>query len=318
MKKLGQLITAMVTPFDKDLNVDYEKAKKLAQYLVENGSDGILVVGTTGESPTLTHEEKVNLFKVVKEAVGDKATVIAGTGYNNTKNTIELTREAEEIGVDAALVVCPYYNKPPQEGIYQHYKMVAESTSLPIIVYNIPGRAGVNITPETMERLSKIPNIIADKEAAGSVEQCSKIVIKTGAYKSFLQYRPAKVPVGGGSPKEDNGKAFAVYSGDDSLTLPMMSVGAIGVISVASHIAGKQLKEMITSFFQGDVERALEIHNKLMPIFKGLFRTANPIPVKTALKILGWDVGGFRPPLIPADSDLENALKEDMKKAGIL
>lgn len=320
MKKLGQLITAMVTPFTRDMEVDYDKACELANYLVDNGSDGILVVGTTGESPTLTHDEKINLFKTVKEAVGSRASVIAGTGYNSTSQTVKLTKEAEEIGVDAALVVCPYYNKPPQEGIYRHYKTVAESTSLPIIVYNIPGRSGVNITPDTMKRLSEISNIIGDKEAAGSVDQCSQIVIKTGALKAFAAYKPAKVGVGAPSssvPAEDE-KAFAVYSGDDSLTLPMMSVGAVGVISVASHVAGPQMKEMITKFFRGEVEEAAKIHSKLMPVFKGLFRTANPIPVKTALKFFGMDVGSLRPPLYPADEEFKTILKKDLQKAGLI
>ncbi|MFP4498538.1 MAG: 4-hydroxy-tetrahydrodipicolinate synthase [Vulcanimicrobiota bacterium] len=318
MKKLGQLITAMVTPLDKNLNVDYKKAARLAEMLIENGSDGILVVGTTGESPTLTHDEKLKLFQVVKDAIGGAASVIAGTGYNNTRDTVKLTKEAEELGVDAALVVCPYYNKPPQEGIYQHYKTVAGATKLPVIVYNIPGRSGVNITPETMARLSEIPNIVANKEAAGSVDQCSQMVAKTQATRAFAKYLDDIV----GDENENNidldEKIFSIYCGDDSLTLPMISVGAVGVISVASHIAGPQMKKMIRLFFKGDISEALRIHHTLMPIYKGLFKTANPILVKAALGIKGFDVGGVRPPLIPATVEQIEVLKEDMQKAGLM
>jgi 4-hydroxy-tetrahydrodipicolinate synthase len=296
MKKLGQLITAMVTPFKDNGEVDYNKAASLAERLVQNGSDGILVVGTTGESPTLTHDEKLELFRTVKRAVGSKVSIVAGTGSNNTKATIEFTKETEQIGVDAALVVCPYYNKPSQEGVYQHYKAVAEATSLPVIVYNIQGRTGINITPETMTRLAAIPNVIANKEAGGSVEQCSQIVVQTGAMSAFMQYRPVTVGVGASSQSQGNNN-FAVYSGDDALTLPMISVGAVGVISVSSHVAGPQMKEMITSYFEGDVVKALEIHNRLMPIYKGLFKTSNPILVKSALKMQGFDPGGLRLPL---------------------
>lgn len=317
-KNLGQLITAMVTPFNKNLEVDYNMVEKLANHLVENGSDGILVVGTTGESPTLTHDEKLNLFKTVKSAVGDRASIIAGTGYNNTRDTLKLTKEAEEIGADAALVVCPYYNKPPQNGIYEHFKTVAESTSLPIIVYNIPGRTGVNITPETMSRLSKIPNIIADKEAAGKVDQCSQMVIATSALSAFAKYRRLPVGVGARAEKTGNEKTFAVYSGDDSLTLPMMSVGAIGVVSVASHVVGKRMKEMITKFFEGDISKAVGLHVELMPVFKGLFTTTNPILVKSALKMTGMDVGGLRPPMPDATPEQEKALEKVLKEVGVL
>lgn len=317
MIELGQLITAMVTPFKENLEVDYDKVEKLANHLADNGSDGILVVGTTGESPTLTHEEKLQLFKTVKNAVGSRVSIIAGTGFNNTRDSIKLTQEAEEIGVDAALVVTPYYNKPPQEAIYGHFKAVAESTKLPVIVYNIPGRTGVNITPETMAKLSQIPNIVADKEAAGNVEQCSKMVIATGALSAFAKY--GKVPAGVGAVGESREvKSFAVYSGDDSLTLPMLSVGAVGVISVASHIVGKQMKEMIDMFFRGDIMGAVKMHVKLMPIFKGLFTTTNPILVKSALKLTGFDPGGLRPPMISATPDQEEALKKAMVEAGAL
>ena len=317
MKDLGNLITAMVTPFKENLEIDYDKVKKLANHLVENGSDGILVVGTTGESPTLTHEEKLNLFKTVKEAIGDRASLIAGTGFNNTRDTLKLTKEAEEIGADAALVVCPYYNKPPQEALYQHFKTVAESTKLPVIVYNIPGRSGVNITPETMARLSKVPNIIADKEAAGSVGQCSAMVNACGGFPTFQKYREA-ISKGKEVEHLPMEKRFAVYSGDDGLTLPMLSVGAVGVVSVASHIVGKQMKEMITRFFKGDVQGALDIHIKLTPVFKGLFFTTNPILVKSALRMIGIDPGSLRPPMIPATPEQEAKLEKILKDAGVL
>jgi 4-hydroxy-tetrahydrodipicolinate synthase len=307
----------MVTPFDKDLNVDYDKAVKLADYLADNGSDSLLIAGTTGESPAMSHEEKLKLFKVIKAAVGSRVPIIAGTGSNNTQDSIRFTKEAEDIGVDAALVVCPYYNKPTQEGIYGHFKAVAESTSLPVIVYNIPGRTGVNITPETMAKLSEIPNIIADKEASGSVEQCSLMVVATQAMKAFSRYLPIKtgiVPAGLPAIPE---KTFAVYSGDDALTLPMLSVGAVGVISVASHIVGKQMKAMIRKFFEGSISEALDIHNKLMPVFKGLFTTTNPILVKSAMRITGFDCGGLRLPMNNASEEQEKALEKILKEAGV-
>lgn len=317
MRDLGQLITAMVTPFNEKLEVDYKKAAELAVRLADSGSESILVAGTTGESPALTHDEKIKLFQAVKEAVGDRIPIIAGTGTNNTSDTIAFTKEAEEIGVDAALIVCPYYNKPPQEGIYAHYKAIAQTTNLPIIVYNIPGRTGVNITPETMAKLSQIPNIIADKEASGSVEQCSQMVIATGAMGAFAHYASLRAGIGEKKSPE-NGKKFAVYSGDDSLILPMMSVGAVGIISVASHIAGKEISSMIAKFFSGDYVGALEIHNKLMPLFKGLFATTNPILVKSALRMTGFDAGGLRPPLVNATSEQEKALAGVLQQAGIL
>ncbi|MCE1248872.1 MAG: 4-hydroxy-tetrahydrodipicolinate synthase [Firmicutes bacterium] len=317
MRDLGQLVTAMVTPFDKNLDVDYDKAVKLADFLADNGSDSLLVAGTTGESPAMNHEEKIKLFKVIKAAVGNRVPIIAGTGTNNTQDTIKYTREAEEIGADAALVVCPYYNKPPQEGIFRHFKAVAESTSLPIIVYNIPGRTGVNITPETMARLAEIPNIIADKEASGSAEQCSQMVIAANGMKAYNRYLPVKACVGASGPSQTADKVFSVYSGDDSLTLPMLSVGAIGVISVASHIAGKQMKEMITRYFEGKVSEALEIHNRLMPIFKGLFTVTNPVLIKSALRKIGFDCGGLRLPLVDATPEQETALGIAMREAGI-
>lgn len=284
----GRLLTAMVTPFLDNGEVDYAEVKRLAVHLIENGNDSILVCGTTAETPTLTHEEKVNIVKIVKEAVGDRAKIVVGTGTNCTRTTIEATKEMEALGADGILVVEPYYNKPSQEGMYQHFKAVAEATSLPIILYNIPGRCGVNMTPELIARLAQIPNIVAVKEAGGSVEQVSKI--------------RTLVP-------DD----FVIYSGDDSLTLPMMSVGAYGVISVAAHVAGKEIRAMIDAYVAGNVVEAAQWHKKLYPIFKSLFITANPVPVKYALSQVGFGNGKVRLPLVEANDSEKAIVFQTMK-----
>ena len=284
----GRLLTAMVTPFLDNGEVDYAEVKRLAVHLIENGNDSILVCGTTAETPTLTHEEKVNIVKAVKEAVGDRAKIVVGTGTNCTRTTIEATKEMEALGADGILVVEPYYNKPSQEGMYQHFKAVAEATSLPIILYNIPGRCGVNMTPELIARLAQIPNIVAVKEAGGSVEQVSKI--------------RTLVP-------DD----FVIYSGDDSLTLPMMSVGAYGVISVAAHVAGKEIRAMIDAYVAGNVAEAAQWHKKLYPIFKSLFITANPVPVKYALSQVGFGNGKVRLPLVEANDSEKAIVFQTMK-----
>lgn len=275
MVGFGQVITAMVTPFKDDLSVDYDVAQELANYLVENGSDGLVVTGTTGESSTLTMEESVELYKVVKEVVGERARVIAGSGSNSTHEAIHLTKEAEKAGVDASLQVAPYYNKPSQEGFFHHFKSIAESTSLPLILYNIPGRTAKNVDADTIIALSKIENIVGVKEASGDLEQVARIVKET--------------------PDD-----FYMYSGEDFLTLPIVCLGGNGVISVASHLAGKEMQEMITAYKNGNIKRALEIHQKLMPLFKVLFITSNPVPVKAALNLVGRKVGGVRSPLVPA------------------
>ncbi|MBM4433269.1 MAG: 4-hydroxy-tetrahydrodipicolinate synthase, partial [Chloroflexi bacterium] len=234
MKNLGRLITAMVTPFKENGEVDYEQAKKLALALLNSGSDGLVVVGTTGESPTLVRKEEDRLFREIKEVVGNRGSVIAGTGSNSTAEALEATKAAEKIGVDACLLVVPYYNKPTQDGLYQHYKTIAESTSLPCIVYNVPSRTVTSISPETVIKLSKIENIIGIKEASGNLEQIAKII--SGARKDFI-----------------------VWSGNDGDTLPMLAIGAYGVISVISHLVGKQIKEMIESFIGGKVDKAASI-----------------------------------------------------------
>ena len=293
MRNFGQVLTAMVTPFNSDFSVNYSEAANLAKYLVNNGSDGVVVAGSTGEAATLTKEEKLTLFKVVMEAVGDKATVIAGTGSNDTRASIELTKEAEKIGVHGAMLVGPYYNKPPQEGYYQHFKAIADSTALPLIVYNVPGRTASNILPTTIARLAEIANIVAVKEASGSLDQVSEIIRTT--------------------PKE-----FLVYSGDDGLTLPLLSVGGCGVISVAAHVVGKRMKEMITAFFAGDRNKAELIHRELIPFFKVIFVTTNPIPIKKAVNMLGIDAGPVRLPLVPPTANEVEQLTRVMQSLGAI
>jgi 4-hydroxy-tetrahydrodipicolinate synthase len=275
MASFGQVITAMVTPMDRQLAVDYDRAAALAKRLVDSGSDGLVVCGTTGESPTLSDEEKLRLFRVVRDAVGTRAKVIAGTGTYNTAHSIHLTREAERAGCDGVLLVNPYYNKPSQEGLYQHFKAVAESTQLPVMLYNIQGRTAVNCEPATIARLAQIRNIVAVKEASGNLDQMSQIRKLT--------------------PPE-----FHLYSGDDSLTLPLLAVGGIGVVSVAGHLVGRDIKAMIQAFQAGDVRQALALHLRLLPLFKVLFITSNPTPVKAALALAGFDVGGLRLPLVEA------------------
>lgn len=281
----GRVLTAMVTPFDEQGRVNYDVAEELAAHLVSKGSDGLVVCGTTGESPTLSLEEKCQLFQVVKKAVGDQAKIIAGTGTNSTKKSIEATKEAAKIGVDGSLQVVPYYNKPPQEGLYQHFLAIAQACpELPIMLYNVPGRTGQNLLPETVAKLAEIDNIIGIKEASGSIEQACKIRCLTPP-------------------------SFAIYSGEDCITLPLMTVGGIGVVSVASHLVGQQIQEMIQAFEVGKNALATEIHLKLSPLFKALFCTTNPIPVKAALKMQGWKVGGVRPPLCELSSELQQSLE---------
>ncbi|MDR3563555.1 MAG: 4-hydroxy-tetrahydrodipicolinate synthase [Negativicutes bacterium] len=293
MKPFGRILTAMITPFNEDFSVNYQEAAKLAKYLVAHGSDGLVVAGSTGESATLTHDEKLKLFSTVLEAVGDKASVIAGTGSNDTFASIAFTKEAEKLGVHGAMLVGPYYNKPPQEGFYQHFKMIAESTTLPIIVYNVPGRTGSNILPPTIARLAEIPNIVAVKEASGSLDQVSEIIRTT--------------------PKD-----FLVYSGDDSLTLPILAVGGVGVISVAAHAVGTKMQEMVTAFVHGDSLRAKELHLELLPFFKVIFVTTNPIPIKTAVSLLGLNAGPLRPPLISSTPGETDQIRQVMQNLAVL
>ncbi|KAF5035409.1 MAG: 4-hydroxy-tetrahydrodipicolinate synthase [Sedimentibacter saalensis] len=289
MVKWGRLITAMVTPFDEELNVDFEAASSLAIKLVEEGSTALVVTGTTGEAPTLTEDEKINLYKIIKASVD--VPVIAGVGTNNTKITIENAKAAQEAGVDGLLVVTPYYNKPDQDSLYCHFKEVAESVDLPIMLYNVPGRTGCNILPETVEKLAQIDNIKALKEASGNIIQFAEII--------------KRVP-----------ENFLVYSGDDSMLLPAMSIGCYGVVSVASHVVGPEMKEMIDAFISKDTEKAKEMHLKLLNIFKNLFVIANPIPVKAALNLMGVNVGGLRLPLTEARENVLKILREDLNELG--
>ena len=290
-KELGRLITAMVTPFDEKGAVDYEQAKKLAQALVDSGSDGIVVVGTTGESPTVTWEEEHRLFREIKSVVGDKGSVIAGTGSNSTEEARENTIRAEEWGVDACLLVVPYYNKPTQDGLYQHYKRIAESTNLPCIIYNVPTRTVTSISSETVIRLAQIENIVGLKEASGDMEQTARII------RGVNEIR----------------QDFVVWSGNDGDTLPMMALGAYGVISVASHLVGKQIKEMLESFVAGNSSQAAEIHRNLVPLFKSLFLLSNPIPLKYALNYIGFPVGGLRLPLTAIDEKTASIMRETLQ-----
>ena len=290
----GRILTAMVTPMNEALEVDYEEAKRLALYLTVHGSDGVVVCGTTGESPTVTDQEKLELFRVVKKALG-KRTVIAGVGSYSTAATIALTRKAETTGVDGLLVVVPYYNKPSQEGMFQHFKAIAEATSLPLMLYNVPGRTSANLMPETVKRLSEIPNIVALKEAAGSIDQVSEL-------KRML-------------PSE-----FSVYSGDDSMTLPMLALGCSGIVSVAAHVVGDEMKEMVDAWFNGDTAQATKWHLDLFPIFKGIFVTSNPVPIKALLNMIGIKAGGVRLPLVkptPVEMKFLKDLIDEFKKVHV-
>ena len=266
----------MVTPFDEQGEVDYDQAKILAKALVASGSNGVIVSGTTGESPTLSTEEKLRLYSEVKGALGDSGAVIAGTGNYNTAESIELSKEAEQAGVDGLLLVVPYYNKPPQEGLYQHFKAIARSVHLPCIVYNVTSRTSLNMTHETTIRLSHIDNIVGVKEAGSDLDQITRII-------------------------DGAGDGFRVWSGNDNETFYIMATGGYGVVSVASHLVGNQISNMMGSLLEGDVERAAAEHRRLHPLFKVLFVVSNPIPVKYALNQVGFNVGNPRLPLVPAD-----------------
>lgn len=284
----GEVITAMITPFDKDLKVDFNKVEKLAKHLSDNGSDAVLVVGTTGESPTLTHEEELDILRAVKNALrGTSTKIIMNTGSNSTLTAVEMSKKVEKTGMaDALLSVVPYYNKPSQEGLVNHFSMIADSTSLPIILYNIPGRTGINMLPDTIAKLvEKNKNISGVKQSCADLDLVSEIRIKT--------------------PDD-----FAIYSGDDSLTLPMLALGADGVISVASHVIGKEIKEMISSFKSGNYQKALELHKKYFDVFKKLFIAPNPTPVKAVLAAKGLIEEFVRPPLCPVTDSQRDLLKK--------
>jgi 4-hydroxy-tetrahydrodipicolinate synthase len=288
-----KLITAMVTPYDENLEVNYDKAAALAKYLVANGSDGLVVCGTTGESPVLSREEKLNLFATAKQAVGQEVEVWAGTGSFNTQESITLSQDAEKTGINGLLLVNPYYNKPSQEGMYQHFKAIAESVSIPVMLYNIPGRTGVDLLPDTVARLAEVDNIVAIKEASRNMDQVSQL-------------------------RATLGDRMTILSGDDSMTLPMLALGARGVVSIASHIIGKEIKLMLNAFASGDAAKALEMHCYLFPMFKGLFINTNPIPVKEALNMLGMQVGGFRLPLCHASQNEIESIRQLLQQYQLL
>lgn len=290
----GPLVTAMVTPFTATGEVDYARAQELTARLIENGSTGLVVSGTTGESPTLSPAEKLELFRVVKKAAGN-VPVIANTGDNETAFSVEMTRQAQKVGVDGILMVVPYYNKPSQEGLYQHFKAIAESTELPCLLYNVPARTSRNMDARTTARLAEIENIVGTKEASGDLEQIGFIRANTDA-------------------------SFEIYSGNDSDTLPMLTLGACGVISVLSHIAGKQLREMLDAYWCGNALRARELHLKLLPVGAALFppTAPNPTPVKAALQLQGFDCGGVRLPLVECTVGEREAVRNAMETAGLL
>ena len=284
----------MVTPFYPDGSVNYRSAARLAEYLVSHGSDGLVVAGSTGESATLSNEEKLKLFTTVLDAVGDKAAVIAGTGSNDTRSSVSLTVAAENLGVHGSMLVGPYYNKPCQEGYFRHFKTIAAATKLPIILYNVPGRTASNITAITVAELAdECPNLAAVKEASGNLEQVSDII---------RSVRPG----------------FLVYSGDDMLTLPIMALGGTGVISVAGHVVGREMQQMMEAFVSGDIRAASEIHLRLVPFFKVIFITTNPIPIKTAVNLLGLDAGPLRLPLVEANAGELERLRKTMTDLGVL
>jgi len=289
MKKLGRFLTAMVTPFKENGEVDYEQAKKLALALLDSGSDGLVVAATTGEAPTLSWEEELRLFTEVKSVAGGRGTIVAYTGSNSTSEAVEATRGAEKIGVDACLSVVPYYNKPTQEGIYEHFKAVAESTSLPIIMYNIPGRVIVNMTPDTIVRLSRIDNIVGVKEANGDMGHVAQVISNAA-------------------------EGFNVWSGNDNDTFPVMTLGGYGVIGVVTHLVGKQVRKMMELVLDNNVKEAAAIHRHLVPLVNVLFIQPNPGPVKYALNHVGMQVGAPRLPLLPPDEKAGATIIETLKK----
>ncbi|MPZ13350.1 MAG: 4-hydroxy-tetrahydrodipicolinate synthase [Chloroflexi bacterium] len=275
-KTFGRLLTAMVTPFRDDGSVDNLRAGQLAEALVASGTDGLVVTGTTGEAPTLTHDEKIRLYREVSTAVGDRATIIAGTCSNNTSESIRLSQEAVDVGVDAILGTVPWYNKPPQDGLERHFRSIAEAVEAPIILYNVPSRTATNLAPETAIRLSEIPNIVGIKEASSNLEAIGRIV-------------------------RDSSPGFRVWSGNDDETLPILAIGGYGVVSVASHLVGRQMARLIDAAVAGRPDDAARVHADLSPLFAALFVTSNPIPLKYALTRVGFSCGGLRLPLVDID-----------------
>ncbi len=290
----GRLITAMITPFDSQGELDLPRTAAFVDRLIEGGTDSIIVCGTTGESPTVFYPQKIEVIRTVVQAAGGRIPVIANVGDNCTQDTIDFLQDVEKLGVDGFMTVVPYYNKPPQEGLYRHFKAIAESTELPIILYNIPGRCVVNMLPETTLRLAReCPNIAAIKEASGDIAQV----------RAILEGAP---------------DGFCVYSGDDSFTLPLMEAGGVGVISTISNVATARMKEIVDAAAAGDLQRARELNERLLPLMNGLFETTNPILVKEALALAGFPVGGVRLPLVEATPDQSERLAALMRQTGVL
>lgn len=285
----GRLLTAMVTPFDRNHRIDWQAVTRLTEKLVASGSDGLVVAGTTGESPTLTVDEKIELFRHVVRVVNGRAAVIAGTGSNATEQSVELTKRATECGVDGIMLVTPYYNRPSQEGLYRHFSTVATATHLPIMLYNVPSRTGTNMTADTVLRLAELPNVTSVKESSGDLVQAADIIRRAPDH-------------------------FRLYSGDDKNTLPLMAVGGYGVVSVASHLIGEEIKKMVNAFVRGDNEQARQLHTKWLDVFEGMFIAPNPVPVKFALSELGYGSAAVRLPLVPLDEPEKNIVHEIVRK----
>jgi len=292
MKKLGRVLTAMVTPFKENGDVDYEETKKLAKALLNSGNDGLVLAATTGEAPTLSWDEEMRIFTEVKSAVGDKPTLVAYTGSNSTREAVEATEKAEKIGVDACLSVVPYYNKPNQEGIYQHFKAIAECTSLPIIMYNIPSRVVVEMSWETIARLSQFKNIVGVKEASGKMDLVAQTI-------------------------SNSKEGFYVWSGNDNDTFPIMAMGGYGVVGVTTHLTGKQYKRMVDLILSDKIKEAAEIHRKLVPLVNAMFSVPSPAPIKYALNYLGFKVGKPRLPLVPPTEKEAEKIMAELKKQTI-
>lgn len=286
----GRLLTAMITPFKDDLSIDWQGVERLALHLVDTGHDGIVLNGTTGEAPTTSDQEKIEIIKVVRTAVNGRAKIIAGAGNNETSHSVEQAKMAASAGVDGLLVVTPYYNKPPQAGIEAHFRAMADATDIPVMMYDIPGRTGIQIEPDTIVKLAEHKNIVALKDAKGDVASTSWVIKRSG---------------------------IAVYSGDDILNLPLLSVGAVGFVSVCGHTVGSQLRQMLDSWFAGDTSKALEIHQQLLPIYTGTFRTQGAILTKAALTLMGLPGGKVRLPLVDATTAQISQLREDLRAGGV-
>ncbi|HZD16525.1 MAG TPA: 4-hydroxy-tetrahydrodipicolinate synthase [Actinomycetota bacterium] len=291
--RFGAVVTAMVTPFGEDHTLDLDRTRELASHLLERGSESLVVAGSTGESPTLTHREKLELFGAVIEVARGKGKVVCGTGTYSTAETIELSREAAELGADGLLLVAPYYNKPPQRGLLEHFTRVAESVDVPVVAYNIPGRTGIRIEHDTLLRMAEVPNIVGVKDSTGDFQAISRLISEAPA-------------------------DFEVYSGDDWATFGYLCLGAVGVVSVAAHLVGDRIKQMCDLIGGEDIPAARKIHEELTPLFNALFITSNPIPVKTALEMVGHPVGPPRLPLVPATTEERERIRRALVDAGLL